>query len=166
MPRVDKLFSSAIRKSAADQFQFDLRYLHALEVERDWHDASVVPFWNERCFGLWKRSQRNLRALPASRKAYADKLDALIRPVEKAYDSKVRSVKDQLSKDVRATKNLIGSQAQRITVAARLKTFATALGPVALVREHVTTVRTRLSGGAMPVPPFATEADFLSRRGD
>ena len=73
-------------------------------------------------------------------------------------------VKQKLNADLKANPKLLGKEAQRITVSSRLTEFATALGPVGAVREHLDKARKAL--GPIPDPPFATEADYISRNGD
>jgi hypothetical protein len=162
--KIDGLFSHRIEDPGRPEFQFDTRFLGVLTLEKRWHDANVVPLWNERCFPLWIRSKGALQGDPAKRGAYVKALESLLKPVEESYEKDVRREKDELSKELRANPDLLGPQAQRITRSSRLKNFASALGPVGQVREHIAAVRA--ATGPVPEPPFATEADLLSRYGE
>ncbi len=171
VPKIDKLFSPLVGNPGRDEYQFDLRFLTVRTLEKRWHDATVVPFWNGGCFGLWNRTDArdnrvftvaSLKQNAAKRKEYADALEALVTAVEATYDKQIRSKKNELTKEFRAHPDALGSEAQRITTASRLKNAASALGPVGQVREHLAEIRK----GNVSVPPFATEADKLTRWGD
>lgn len=171
--KIGRLFSPRIEDPNRPEFQFDLRFLSVLTLEKRWHDKTVVPFWNEDCFGLWNRSKNSLQQNPAKREEYAKALEGLLKPVEESYgvldpnrppQGEVLPKKIELTEELRANPDLLGPTAQRITVSSRLKNFANSLGPVGQVREHLDAVRK--ATGAVPEPPFATEADLLSRYGD
>jgi hypothetical protein len=162
--KIGHLFSPTVENPSRPEFQFDIRFLSLLTLEKRWHDATVVPFWNVDCFQLWNRSKDGLRRDPSRKAAYVKALDALLTKVEQSYDKEIRTKKDELTKELRATPALLGKEAQRITVASRLKVFATSLGPVGQVREHLDAVRN--AKGAVPEPPFATEDDQLTLFGE
>jgi hypothetical protein len=161
--RIGRLFSTVVEDPGHADFQFDLRFLSILTLEKRWHDDTVVPFWNRGCFTLWKRFKQSRRS-DADRRKYADDLEALLTPVEASYEKEIRPKKDELTKEFRAKPALLGLQAQRITTSSRLRKFATAIGPVGLVREHLAAVRS--TTGPVPEPPFGTEANHLSRTGE
>jgi hypothetical protein len=171
VPNIDRLFSRLVENAGRKEFQFDLRFLGALTMEKRWHDAIVVPFWNVGCHGVWNRTDargnplfttESLKRDSAKRKQYADALEALITPVEASYDAEIRPMKNELTKEFRANPQLFGRAAQRVTTARRLQGAAAGIGPVGQVREHIAAIR----NGTVTMPPFATEAGFLSRHGD
>ena len=65
--RIDRLFSPRIEDPGRPEFQFDVRFLSILTLEKRWHDATVVPFWNVGCFGLWTQSKDALKLHPERR---------------------------------------------------------------------------------------------------
>jgi hypothetical protein len=162
--KIERLLSPLIEDPRRPEFQFDTRFLQALTLEKRWHDANVVPLWNDKLYGLWKQSEKGL-ADPGRRGAYAKTLEDLLTPVDDRYKEVLRQ-KDELTTELRANPDLLGrgSQAQRITRSSRLKGFGRFLGPLGEVREHLDSVKA--ATGTVREPRFADKANQLSRFGE
>lgn len=169
--RIGGMFAARVESAGSADFEFDLKFLNVMDLEKRWHDSNVVPFWNEQCFGLWNQKDRSnnrlytvarLKNNPSLRTRYADSLEKLVELVDESYEKEVRPEKDKLTKEFRAKPKLIGPATQRVTTANRLRQSARGIGPVGVVRQHIDDVRK----GNVSEPPFAEEARFLSRTGD
>jgi hypothetical protein len=166
-PRAPRMFARRIENPAHEDFQFDLRFLTVLELERRWYDETVIPFWNQACRDTWRKvapkgnPKTVLENSPPRRRKYIDDLEKLIVAVEGVYDKEVRPPKEELSKDLRAKPDVLGRKVERVTASARLKDSAAGIGPVGEVRTHVDEIRM----GIVSVPRFAHEANALTRVG-
>jgi hypothetical protein len=165
-PRMRAFFSPNVENALNKNFQFDIRFLAAMEAERTWLDDRVLPFWNEKCFKLWAefrndpllRSDRDRTV----RMRYADRLERLLIEVEGFYDP-VKRLKDELNQALLANPGVLGSGTKRITASYRLTDSAAGIPPTGKVREHLLEIRnTHLFKG----PPFASRSSFLTPIGE
>ncbi len=165
VPTLPKMFSRNIENSAFSLYQFDIKYLRVAELEKEWHNTQVVPFWNVACHTLWIQTGAGvptevvLQRSPARRKVYADRLEALIKAVDENYDKEVRPAKDALTRELRANSGVVGRAIRRVTTAARLVQSVHGLGPVGEARTHLEEIRK----GIVNVPNFAHDREFLRR---
>jgi hypothetical protein len=173
---IGQLFSRRIEDSSRPEYQFDLRFLFVLDLERSWYDHTVVPFWNGDCFKLWNRVKATVDLGKRNREQYAKDLEDLIAKVDASYDKEVRPEKEKLTAEFRANPNLLRKPdplrkdkdppiAARVTKSSRLKEFALRTGPVGAVRDHVDAVGDP-KVPKVPEPPFAHEENFLTRIGE
>jgi hypothetical protein len=171
--QIRHMFADAVSSPGSADFQFDLEFLGVMDFEKRWSDDNVVPFWNEKCFGIWNRkdAQSNrvfttarLQRNPSLRTRYTDELQKLVDEMDDRYRKEVfEAEKKPLTTRFRArAKAVLGKATTRVTMASRLERNARAIGPVGVVRQHIEEVKK----GNIKEPPFANEADFLSRSSD
>jgi hypothetical protein len=154
-----RLFTEGIEKSGTKNFQFDLKFLVAQELERTWFNIWMVPFWNERCHALWKKFEKRIDT-KADRAIYGKELAKLLKPVTDAYEKDVRKFKDSLSDEVRAS-TAVGKQTERITAADRVaRAVEDDIGPLGDIQRHRREVIDPKTVKVTP-PGFATEDGFL-----
>jgi hypothetical protein len=162
-----QLFSGLVGSPNAPQYQFDNRYLKLSEVEREWFNEVVLPFWNKDCNAVWENAKKiltdptinNRPAELAKRKQpYTDELEMAMDRVLKNYLEKILPLKQKLSADLRADPKLL-LPGVRIVASKRI---GTVLPSVRRIREHIAEIsdaQFKFPPGF--VPPFARPDEKL-----
>lgn len=171
--QIERMFSAAVSSAGSSVYQLDLMFLDAMDREKSWSDETVVPFWNDKCFNLWNKTDANknrvhtvdgLKRNASLRTRYAEALQKLVDEVDQSYQKDVfEPIKKPLTDEFRKVQDkALGKATKRVTASARLRGAARGLTAVGLVRTHIQDIR----AGHVEQPPFATEADYLMRSGN
>jgi hypothetical protein len=152
-----KLFSNLVGAPNAKQYQFDIRYLRISELEREWYNEHIVPFWNVDCNRAWKKWKPRLtdpvinkdpQKLKETKQAYTDELLAALTAAHESYKKKVMPEKKTLNGDLRADSQLL-LPGVRINSSARV---GTVLPMAQTIKDHIRKVTN---------PQFIVTVDFL-----
>ncbi len=169
VPNYKKLFSPLVDLPRAKQYQFDLRYLSVMRLQKGWFNRSVVPFWNVVCREIFeKREAALVKNLAANKDEYVAALEAAIDAVENVYDDGVLTEKSELSSELRADPKLL-RRGVRANFSERLSTSSRDIGPIGRVKGHVEEVKqpgfTLIDPVSQKVvrPPFALDEEALVR---
>ena len=144
-----RLFSDEIEKSGSDVFQHDLDFVKQLEAERKWYDAVMVPFWNDRCHGLWLQHAKDMDEW-AGRLRYQKALNDALMPVKESYLEEVRKPRNNF----RVKERALASPPPRVTDGGHLAVAAERdIGTLSGIDGHLQDVGDRKLK-VVPPPPF------------
>jgi hypothetical protein len=167
--REDRIFNrAAVENPRSPDFQFDLYFLSATNLQRRWFNRDIVPFWNVRARQIWEKAQDKLAAANflAARDDYVAALEKEVKLVGTTYDD-VSLDKSRLSEALGQRAGLL-QKGVRIVASERLPNAYQQLGPLGSVLEHVEEIKTldhleRDPQTMEPVkPPFARDEEALS----
>jgi hypothetical protein len=135
--REDRLFSRTIENPRVPEFQFDLRFLQAASIQRDWENRVLVPAWNVKLRKAWEEALPGLkRDFSNSRDDYIQVLEQLLADIGTTYMDTALKLKAPLSDLVQRRPGLVQPKA-RIVRSERLQTYGKEIGPLQSVREHI-----------------------------
>jgi hypothetical protein len=141
--REDRIFSRAVENPRSPDFQFDLYFLSATNLQRSWFNRDIVPFWNVRARGIWEKTQDRLGAnFLGARDHYIAALQKEVDLVAHAYEDGAFPGKFRLSETLRRRPGLL-QRGVRAVFSQRLSSSFLELGPPGAVREHVEEIKTR-----------------------
>lgn len=154
-----QMFTNLVGAPNAPQYQFDIRYLRLSELEREWYNQYVVPFWNKACNHVWNAwkatltdQKLNATALAEKKQAYIQALHKVLDIVEDTYAAEILPKKQKLGADLRADKKLL-LPGIRILAAVRVNAD---LPVVEKIAAHVDEISDpRFTFRPEFVPPFA-----------
>ena len=92
-PAADRLFGPSVKDPKSPNYQFYLQYLKLLDLFKQHHNNSLVPFWNVDAQALWDQHKADIKsAFDSLKNAAPDKK----KTAQAAYDSAVKAYNDAL----------------------------------------------------------------------
>lgn len=162
-----QMFTNLVGAPNAPQYQFDIRYLRLSELEREWYNQYVVPFWNKACNSIWDKWKATLTdqklnaratALAQKKQLYIRELHTALDIVEDSYEAQILPKKQQLSADLRADKKLLLPRV-RIVAAARLDADLPVVEKIGAHVNEISDIKFKFPPNF--VPPFAKRDEAL-----
>lgn len=171
-PEAGRLFGPSVSDPKSPNYQFHLRYLKLLDLFKDYHNASLVPFWNVEAPRLWEEHRDEVtktyaelqKATPEQKAAAQAAYSSAVARYEGALEEKVELVKREakpiydeqhaIQEHIAAHPELFPADTE-VKSAARVAAMFQALG--VLGQEWENAVYTHLSdlhAGKPPEPPF------------